>query len=198
LEFLMAHTPSAYLTAALRSRLIKAAVTEENTADISFFLEELGLNTQPDLSVVEMRNYLQSQLAQWARQADTSQNMIRCCEGLAQFYLWEAQERPEILETINKHLPEGLNFSLISGRILLEEKLFFAPENKFSQEKPYLEQLSPPKELPSKEKLTPLIETNDLVPEVISTSDQRQVERQRIVSQRMHMLKNQLSERTGS
>ncbi len=191
----MPHTPSAYLTAALRSRLIRAAVSEANTTDIACFLAELDLQPALENSPENLCKYLLSQLSHWAREPESSEKLVRCCEGLAQFYLWEAGEKPEVLQQINTHLPQGLSFSLISGRLLLDRDLFYAPENPFLDETPFLEgepplqPIPPPVVLPSSE--TPL-ETP------VEAQNDRQTERQRIVSQRMNMLKNQLSGRTGS
>lgn len=206
----MPHTPAAYLTAALRSRLIRATVNDSNATDIVCFLAELGLEPPPENSREYLCQYLLSQMAHWAKEPQNTEKLIRCCEGLAQFYLLEAETAPEMLEQLNAHLPQGLRFSLISGRLLLDHDIFFAPHNPFFEETPYLDRTEPKHISPQIQSPLPDIPDSAASPGAeqmqhkapIETMQEppldRQNERQRIVSQRMNMLKNQLSGRTGS
>jgi len=192
----MPHTPAAYLTAALRGRLVRAAINEANATDIACFLAELDLNPTLENTPENLCRYLLSQLALWAREPESTEKLVRCCEGLAQFYLWEAGKNPELLKQINTHLPQGLSFSLISGRLLLDNRAFYAPENPFLAESPVLERVHP--QQVSEQPVTVPHSSEAPLETPVEAPHDRQTERQRIVSQRMNMLKNQLSGRTGS
>lgn len=197
----MSHSPSAYLTAALRSRLIRAALSPDSAADIPFLLEELDLPVPESATPESLTAHLQSCLARLAREGLAVQ-LIRCCEGLAQFCLLQGENSSRALVEINQFLPPGLSFSLKSGRLLLNEAIFHAPDNPFLQES---QQHMAAGKLLETLRESRLQET-PAEPPVISSSEQtarsavdenRQNKRQRIVSQRIHMLKHQLTGRLG-
>lgn len=193
------HTPSAYLTSALRSHLIRAALNTSQAADILFLLEELGLPIPTSSERESLAIHLQSCLAQLAREGKRLQ-LIRCCEGLAQFCLWQGESAAQTLEQINQFLPPGLRFSLKSGRLLLDEAVFYAPDNPFLQESQQQifsdseQQIAPKPQVALSQESTALAEEPNAAPPMPGTESEhhRQSLRQRIVSQRMQMLKHQL------
>ncbi|PIQ25865.1 hypothetical protein COW36_22265 [bacterium (Candidatus Blackallbacteria) CG17_big_fil_post_rev_8_21_14_2_50_48_46] len=204
----MPHRPLAYLNPALRSRLIRAALNADSASDIIFLLEELELEKPLENTPEELQFYLQSLLARLARDSAQEASFVRCCEGLAQFYLFGAGEDPVVLREINQALPPGLSFSLKSGRLLLEPLQFYAEDNLFVQESRicFLDSVESetliagePKEKPELLLLAPeLPEVSEPVAETPeSKGESRQSQHQRIVTQRMHMLKNQLTGWTG-
>jgi hypothetical protein len=200
----MPHRPSAYLTAALRSHLIHAAVTEKNASDLLFLLEELALEAPAGRTVSDMVEHFQTCLARLARQPEHEQILLRCCEGLAQFCLLAGPEALQQLQQINAFLPEGLAFSLKSGRLVIEPERFNAPDNPFWQESLRLVAelpVSPAAKRP--ESVTPGVpESAPVQPTRIpepppEPPEDRHQQRQRIVQQRIHRLKHQLTGRSG-
>ena len=200
----MPHRPSAYLTTALRSRLIHAAVTEKNAPDLLFLLEELGLEPPSGHSVAEMTTHFQTCLARLARQPEQEPLLLRCCEGLAQFCL--LSEASEQLQQLNTFLPEGLTFSLKSGRLIMDPVLFNAPDNPFLQESlrlvaelPQTPVQTPAPPLPTRPQtpVAPPTEPLPLQEDPPPPPEDRQQQRQRIIQQRIHRLKHQLTGRSG-
>jgi hypothetical protein len=127
--------PLLHLTPALRAFLVNRLVSDEDAPEIALVLLEPEADREPP---PEIRRRLKAKLNVLAQTPQGSEiNLVTACEHIVQFAL--LRNAASELQQLNALLPEGLDFSPQSGRLLLELDRY--RQGTIGQEDPHVYQL---------------------------------------------------------
>lgn len=116
-EFLI---PLLHLTPAIRAFLINQLVSDQDAPELALVLLEPEVDREPP---AEIRRRLKAKLNALAQPQGAESSLVQACEHIVQFALLRPTAVNE-LAPVNALLPEGLQFSHQSGRLLIDLALY--------------------------------------------------------------------------